>query len=359
MGPYMRPIPVGASAAMVFSLVVAFVVTPWAAVRLLKPAAHHDHGEEDLFTRLYRRVMGPLIASGRMRALFLAGVAVLLLAAIALVPLELVTVKMLPFDNKSEFQVMVDMPEGTALETTARVASALAVGHAGGRDRRQRPAVRRHVGAVQLQRPRASLLPAARAAPRRSAGEPRAEGRALGAEPRRGPARARPAAADRPIVRRHAPGGGGAAGPARPADARRRGLRPGCRRGGRRWPRRSRRSSSRRPAWWIPTGTSRRRTPKVTLAVDGEKAAAAGLSPAAVASVVRMAGSGEVAGLLHDAQAREDVPIVLRLPRADRSLEADPVAAAERDQARGRRRAHARRAHAGRAEPVSQEPAGR
>ncbi len=126
MGPYMRPIPVGASAAMVFSLVVAFVVTPWAAVRLLKPAAHHDHGREDLLTRLYRRVMGPLIASGRMRALFLAGVAVLLLAAMALVPLELVTVKMLPFDNKSEFQVMVDMPEGTALETTARVASALA-----------------------------------------------------------------------------------------------------------------------------------------------------------------------------------------------------------------------------------------
>ena len=91
-------------------------MTPWAAVRLLKPAAHHDHGEEDRFTRLYRRVMGPLIASGRMRALFLAGVAVLLLAAMALVPLKLVTVKMLPFDNKSEFQVMVDMPEGTALE---------------------------------------------------------------------------------------------------------------------------------------------------------------------------------------------------------------------------------------------------
>ena len=111
---------------MVFSLVVAFVVTPWAAVRLLKPAADHGHGQEDRFTRLYRRVMDPLIASGRMRALFLAGVAALLLAAMALVPLELVTVKMLPFDNKSEFQVMVDMPEGTALETTARVASALA-----------------------------------------------------------------------------------------------------------------------------------------------------------------------------------------------------------------------------------------
>jgi multidrug efflux pump subunit AcrB len=111
---------------MVFSLVVAFVVTPWAAVRLLEPSAHHDNGEEDLLTRLYRRVMGPLIASGRRRAIFLAGVAALLLSAAALVPLELVTLKMMPFDNKSEFQVMIDMPEGTALETTARVASALA-----------------------------------------------------------------------------------------------------------------------------------------------------------------------------------------------------------------------------------------
>src|SRR5688572_3628521 len=126
MGPYMRPIPIGATAAMMFSLVVAFIVTPWAAVRLLKPAQHHDHGEEDLFTRLYRRVMGPLVSSASMRAAFLAGVAVLLLAAVVFVPLGLVTVKMLPFDNKNEFQVMVDMPEGTALETTARVASALA-----------------------------------------------------------------------------------------------------------------------------------------------------------------------------------------------------------------------------------------
>jgi multidrug efflux pump subunit AcrB len=126
MGPYMRPIPVGASAAMAFSLLVAFVVTPWAALRLLTPDGHHEHGSEDLFTRLYRRVMGPLVSSGRVRALFLAGVAALLLGAIGLVPLGLVTVKMLPFDNKSEFQVMVDMPDGTALETTAQATAALA-----------------------------------------------------------------------------------------------------------------------------------------------------------------------------------------------------------------------------------------
>ena len=138
--------------------------------------------------------MGPLIASGRRRALFLAGVAVLLLAAVALVPLELVKVKMLPFDNKSEFQVIVDMPEGTALETTARVASALASAVAGSSPR---SSTSRHyvgtVGALQLQRPGAALLPAARAAPRRSAGEPGAEGRALGAEPRDGRTRARAA----------------------------------------------------------------------------------------------------------------------------------------------------------------------
>src|SRR5262245_5757213 len=85
-GPYLRPIPVGASAAMAFSLVVAFVVTPWAAVRLLKPVAQSDHGADDLLTRIYRRAMEPLIASGRRRAIFLAGVAALLLTATTLVP---------------------------------------------------------------------------------------------------------------------------------------------------------------------------------------------------------------------------------------------------------------------------------
>ena len=85
----------------------------------------HEHGKEDLLTRLYRRVMGPLITTAG-AARFLAGVAILLLAAVALVPFERVKVKMLPFDNKSEFQVIIDMPEGTTLEQTARVASAIA-----------------------------------------------------------------------------------------------------------------------------------------------------------------------------------------------------------------------------------------
>jgi multidrug efflux pump subunit AcrB len=129
MGPYMRPIPVGASAAMLFSLMVAFVVSPWAALRLL---GKHLQGNklqepetENWRTRIYRRVMTPLITSARNRFLFFAGVIILLLISVALVPLGLVRVKMLPFDNKSELQVVINMPDGTPLEQTARVAQAL------------------------------------------------------------------------------------------------------------------------------------------------------------------------------------------------------------------------------------------
>lgn len=128
MGPYMRPIPVGASSAMFFSLLVAFVVSPWAAMRLVADTSGHEKKqsvEESWSTRLYRRIMSPLIHSTRHRLLFLAGVVILLLAAVAFVPLKLVKVKMLPFDNKSEFQVIVDMPDGTTLEQTARVTQLL------------------------------------------------------------------------------------------------------------------------------------------------------------------------------------------------------------------------------------------
>ncbi|HZQ93405.1 MAG TPA: efflux RND transporter permease subunit [Candidatus Sulfotelmatobacter sp.] len=129
MGPYMRPIPVGASAAMMFSLVVAFVVSPWAALRLLSkyaaPGGPSHHEVEGWTTRLYRRMMNPLILDARRRWMFLGGVVVLLLAAVAFVPLKWVRVKMLPFDNKSEFQVIIDMPDGTPLAQTTRVAQAL------------------------------------------------------------------------------------------------------------------------------------------------------------------------------------------------------------------------------------------
>ncbi|MCX7886028.1 MAG: efflux RND transporter permease subunit [Verrucomicrobiae bacterium] len=130
MGPYMRPIPIGSSAAMFFSMVVAFVVTPWAAYRILKGVAakqaHHHAEKEDWTTRFYRRVMGPLIHHPVWQAIFLAVITLLLLGSVALVPLKAVKVKMLPFDNKSEFQLIVDMDEGTPLEQTARVARELA-----------------------------------------------------------------------------------------------------------------------------------------------------------------------------------------------------------------------------------------
>ncbi len=129
MGPYMRPIPIGSSAAMFFSMVVAFVVTPWAAYRILRKKSEEGRekrDKEDWTTRLYRRVMGPLIHHPVWQAIFLVVMTVLLIGSVVLFPLKAVKVKMLPFDNKSEFQLIVDMDEGTTLEQTARVTRELA-----------------------------------------------------------------------------------------------------------------------------------------------------------------------------------------------------------------------------------------
>jgi len=141
MGPYMRPIPIGSSAAMLFSLIIAFTVTPWAAIRVLRkkctPAEcavepdpeneeDHDHSPDDFFTRLYHKVMEPLLANAVWRTVFFLGIGVLLLGACSMVYFGLVKVKMLPFDNKSEFQVILDMPEGSTLEATTRVAREMA-----------------------------------------------------------------------------------------------------------------------------------------------------------------------------------------------------------------------------------------
>ncbi len=130
MGPYMRPIPVGSTAAMLFSLGIAFTITPWAAIRVLRrrfarmsAAGEGDpHGANDLLTRLYHRVMEPLLDSARWRWLFLAGIAGLLLLSLGFVLTGAVTIKMLPFDNKSEFQIILNTPDGTTLEQTTRIA---------------------------------------------------------------------------------------------------------------------------------------------------------------------------------------------------------------------------------------------
>jgi multidrug efflux pump subunit AcrB len=315
MGPYMRPIPVGASAAMIFSLIVAFLVTPWAALRLLKPGTTHDHDHEDRLTLLYRRAMSPLINSPKVGYLFLAGVALLLLLAVAFIPLKWVRVKMLPFDNKSEFQVMVDLPEGTPLEQTQRVTAELAS------ITLQEPSVvnvqtyvgtsspynfnglvrhyflRRspHLADLQVnltpkgdrseqshdiaKRVRTELLPVAEK---------------YGATIQVAEVPPGPPVLQTLVAEVYGP------------DATRR-----------------REVAQQVKAvlentdgvvdvdWYVESPQRR-----VDLVVDAEKAAAAGLSAAAVSSVVRMATAGDVAGLLHDAHAREDVPIVLKFPRA-------------------------------------------
>jgi multidrug efflux pump subunit AcrB len=319
-GPYMRPIPVGASAAMAFSLAVAFVVTPWAAVRLLKPSAN-EAGEDDLLTRFYRRVMAPLIASGKRRALFLAAVATLLLAAVGLLPLEWVKVKMMPFDNKSEFQVMIDMPEGTALETTARVTAALA---SAALDDDAVVNVQEYVGvsapynfnglvrhyflrrAPHLADVQVNLVPKGE----RSAQSHDVAGRVrerlapiakqFGATIKVAELPPGPPVQQTLVAEIYGPD------PVRRRDVAAQ----------------IKSIFEQTPGvvdtdWSIEAAHA-----KIALAVDGEKAAAAGLSPAAVAAVVRMAGSGESAGLLHDERAREDVPVLIRLPRTGRTLEA-------------------------------------
>ncbi len=139
MGPYMRPIPINASAGMLISLAVAFVVTPWMALHLLqKLAARHqaerEHGQahpgghksrlDRRLHAIFSRVMTPFLVGAKARRnrrrLFMA-MGLLVALAAGLVVVKLVILKMLPFDNKSEFQVVLDMPEGSTLEQTNRV----------------------------------------------------------------------------------------------------------------------------------------------------------------------------------------------------------------------------------------------
>ncbi len=125
MGPYMRPIPVGASMAMILSMFIAFIVTPYFAYRLMKGegqgAAEAPEHDGSKLTAFYRRWMGRLLHEKKLRNGFLTVVMALLLLSCSLVAFKAVTVKMLPFDNKNELQVIIDTPEGTPLEQTARI----------------------------------------------------------------------------------------------------------------------------------------------------------------------------------------------------------------------------------------------
>ena len=127
MGPYMSPIPINSSMGMLISLVIAFVLTPWLAVHLMKPhgptSGAHDAAGGRL-EALSRRLLSPFLdaTSGQTaRRKLLLAVLLLILGSVSLAGFKLVVLKMLPFDNKSEFQVVLDMPVGTPLEETARV----------------------------------------------------------------------------------------------------------------------------------------------------------------------------------------------------------------------------------------------
>ncbi|PWI32382.1 multidrug transporter AcrB [Vibrio albus] len=128
MGPYMSPIPINASTGMLISLAVAFIVTPWLAIHLLKSGKHSEHTpvvKQGRFGRFLGQFLTGTKAKSSRRLLSLV-VSVALIGAMALPVVELVVLKMLPFDNKSEFQVMLNMPEGTPVEETQTVLHELA-----------------------------------------------------------------------------------------------------------------------------------------------------------------------------------------------------------------------------------------
>ncbi len=314
MGPYMRPIPVGASAAMIFSLLVAFIVTPWAAVRILKPAAH-DHGErpEGRIPRFYRWLMHRMLSSGPWRWGIVGGTSLALVLAMLLVPAGLVQVKMLPFDNKSEFQVVLNMPEGTALEGTAAVARAMAASLKGepevanyqiyvgtaspfnfnGLVRHYFNRAGDHVADLQVnlrpasERAAQSHDIAKRLRPRLAAIAAKAGGRITVAEVPPGP----------PVLQTLVAEVYG------PSEKDRLALADEVKR-----------IFSATPGvvdidWYIEAPQQRLR-----FIVDKEKAALAGVSTADITRTVHLAIEGQQVGLAHQAREKEDLPIVVDLP---------------------------------------------
>ncbi|MBL0229639.1 MAG: efflux RND transporter permease subunit [Moraxellaceae bacterium] len=123
MGPYMSPIPINASMGMVISLLIAFIITPWLALKLLKSEpSNHTHDTNSRLMAVFRRIMSPFLQleTGRKRRHQLyAGIVALIVLSVSLGVVKWVVLKMLPFDNKSEFQVIVDLPAGTPVEKTA------------------------------------------------------------------------------------------------------------------------------------------------------------------------------------------------------------------------------------------------
>jgi multidrug efflux pump subunit AcrB len=319
MGPYMRPIPIGATAAMVFSLIVAFIVTPWATIRFMKHGAAHGHeAPEGKMTLVYRRVMGALLRVARVRQVFLGGIVLLLIGSMALVGIKFVRVKMLPFDNKSEFQIVIDMPEGTTLEATDHVAQEIAdvvskqpevtnyqtyVGTAGPYNFNglvRHYFLRQGSNVADLQ---VNLV---------ESGERKAQSHAIAKRVRdlilpiakRTGARIKmaevppgPPVLETLVAEIYGPDYTRQIEVARQV----------------------RDTMEKTPGvvdvdWYVEDDQ-----PKYRFVVDKEKAALSGVSEAEIVRALRLAAAGEAAGLVHDEREKEDVPILLRLDRATRS----------------------------------------
>jgi multidrug efflux pump subunit AcrB len=318
MGPYMRPIPVGATAAMLFSLLVAFIVTPWAGVRLLSREGGAHEGEEGWTTRLYRKSMDRLLHRPVWRYGFLLLVVFLLLGAMSLFAFKVVQVKMLPFDNKSEFQVVIDMPEGSTLEETAAVTREI------GNTVATVPEVRNYQMYVGTSSPynfnglvrhsflrrapheadiQVNLVPkgdrkaqshdiAKRVRPAIAAVASRYGARVKVAEVPPGPPVLQTLVAE--IYGPETRGRIGVARQVREILEKTRGVVD--------------------VDWYVEDDQA-----KFRFAVDQEKAALSGVSAEQVSATLRLAVAGMEVGLLHRPREQEDVPILLRLPPAERS----------------------------------------
>ncbi|UCD47733.1 MAG: efflux RND transporter permease subunit [Deltaproteobacteria bacterium] len=318
MGPYMRPIPVGATAAMLFSLLVAFIVTPWAGVRLLSREGGAHEGEEGWTTRLYRKSMDRLLHRPVWRYGFLLLVVFLLLGAMSLFAFKVVQVKMLPFDNKSEFQVVIDMPEGSTLEETAAVTREI------GNTVATVPEVLNYQMYVGTSSPynfnglvrhsflrrapheadiQVNLVPkgdrkaqshdiAKRVRPAIAAVAARYGARVKVAEVPPGPPVLQTLVAE--IYGPETRGRIGVARQVREILEKTRGVVD--------------------VDWYVEDDQE-----KIRFAVDQEKAALSGVSAEQVSATLRLAVAGMEVGLLHRPREQEDVPILLRLPPAERS----------------------------------------
>jgi multidrug efflux pump subunit AcrB len=319
MGPYMRPIPIGASAAMIFSLLVAFVVTPWATIRLMSHAdVHGEQEKEGATTRFYRHVMGALLRVAKLRVAFLVSVVVLLIGAMSLVAIKYVRVKMLPFDNKSEFQLVIDMPEGTSLEETDRVTQEMADAI------RELPEVRNYQTYVGTSGPynfnglvrhyflRAGSNVADIQVNLVEKGDRKLQSHAIAKRVRE---------LVMPIAKRHGARIKVAEVPPGPPVLQTLVAEIYGPDYGRQIEiaRQVRDLMDKTPGivdvdWYVEDDQ-----PKTRLAVDREKAALAGIPESDVVRVLRLATAGEPQGLLHDEREKEDVPIVVRLTPAARA----------------------------------------